>query len=506
MPEQAPFDSAKTDSMKRRAAALSLLAALFLTAFKLAVGLYTNSLAILSEALHSGLDLVAAAMTWYAVSLASRPADSGHPYGHGKAENLSALAETVLLFAVCIYVGWEGMHRLMDGGEPVLPSLWGVGVMAVSMLVDVNRVRALRKAAKAARSQALEADALHLATDIFASGVVFLGVLAVWLGDRLHAPAHIRQIIGQADTVAALLVALLIFKASLEMARSAAGILMDAGSAETQTAVEEAVRAIPGVAELSRLRMRTSGPRAFFDMNLGVAPALRVSEGHRIAHEAAEAVKRLVPGADVVVHVDPCTGQGEPASPLESCRALALRQGLSAHDFRIFQTGCQRPRIEAVLEFDGHIAYARAMERVRAYEGAVSRLHPDIELVTHVEPAVQALAASELAPGESSLADACREQVARAVARHPLCGRPHGIAVLMEPGLGLALSFHCTMGGVLTVCQVHDETVRLEQELREVLPVLARVTVHVDCAEDLRAGRHDGLAEQGGAGEPAPQA
>ncbi|MBQ2516046.1 MAG: cation diffusion facilitator family transporter, partial [Desulfovibrio sp.] len=137
--------------MKRRAAALSLAAAAFLTAFKLAVGLYTNSLAILSEALHSGLDLVAAAMTWYAVSLASRPADSGHPYGHGKAENLSALAETVLLFAVCIYVGWEGMHRLMDGGEPVLPSLWGVGVMAVSMLVDVNRVRALRKAAKAAR-------------------------------------------------------------------------------------------------------------------------------------------------------------------------------------------------------------------------------------------------------------------------------------------------------------------------------------------------------------------
>ncbi|MBR5050398.1 MAG: cation transporter, partial [Desulfovibrio sp.] len=252
------FDPAAADRLKRRAAALSLAAAVVLTAFKLAVGLYTNSLAILSEALHSGLDLVAAAMTWYAVALSSRPADSGHPYGHGKAENLSALAETVLLFAVCIYVGWEGMHRLMEGGEPVLPSLWGVGVMAVSMLVDVNRVRALRKAAKAARSQALEADALHFATDIFASGVVFLGVLAVWLGERLHAPAHIRQIIGQADTVAALLVALLIFKASLEMARNAAGILMDAGSAETQAAVEEAVRAIPGVAELSRLRMRTS--------------------------------------------------------------------------------------------------------------------------------------------------------------------------------------------------------------------------------------------------------
>ncbi len=488
MPEQAPFDSAKTDSMKRRAAALSLLAALFLTAFKLAVGLYTNSLAILSEALHSGLDLVAAVMTWYAVFLSSRPADSGHPYGHGRAENLSALAETVLLFAVCIYVGWEGMHRLMEGGEPVLPSLWGVGVMAVSMLVDASRVRALRKAARAAKSQALEADALHFATDIFASAVVFVGVLAVWLADWLHAPAHLRHILAQADTVAALIVALVIFKASRDMARSAVGFLMDAGSAETQRAVEEAVRALPGVLEVSRLRMRSSGPRCFFDMNLGVEPNLRVSEGHRIAHEAACAVKRLVPGADVVVHVDPCAPGGASASPLEACRALALRQGLSAHDFRIFQTGSGRPRIEAVLEFDGGIAYARAMARVRAYEAAVARLHPDVELVTHVEPAAQSLAASELAPGESSLADACREQVERAVARHPLCGRPHGIAVLMEPGLGLCLGFHCTMGGVLSVCQVHDETVRLEQELREALPVLARVTVHVDCAEDMRDG------------------
>ena len=173
------------EQMKKKAALLSLAAAVFLTSVKLVVGWYTNSLAILSEALHSGLDLVAALMTFYAIRVASKPADRRHPYGHGKMENLSALAETVLLFVVCAYVGYEGVHRLMEGGSPVVPSLWGVGIMLLSMAIDIGRVRNLRKVAKETNSQALEADALHFSTDILSSAVVFLGVLAVWLADWL---------------------------------------------------------------------------------------------------------------------------------------------------------------------------------------------------------------------------------------------------------------------------------------------------------------------------------
>ena len=166
-------------SEKSRAAMFSLLAALGLTSIKLAVGLYTNSLGILSEALHSGLDLLAAALTLAAVRISAKPADSRHPYGHGKAENLSALAQTVLLFATCVWVVYEGVQRLASGSSPVVPSLWGVGVMAISMAVDINRVRVLRRVAKNFNSQALEADALHFSTDILSSAVVLVGVLAV---------------------------------------------------------------------------------------------------------------------------------------------------------------------------------------------------------------------------------------------------------------------------------------------------------------------------------------
>lgn len=130
---------------KNRAALVSLLAACLLTAIKLVVGIYTNSLGILSEALHSGLDLLAAAMTLYAVRLSSRPADARHPYGHGKVENLSALGETVLLFVICVWVVYEGAGRLLSGDTPVAPSIWGIIVMGISIVIDVNRVRVLKK-------------------------------------------------------------------------------------------------------------------------------------------------------------------------------------------------------------------------------------------------------------------------------------------------------------------------------------------------------------------------
>ena len=193
---------------KNRAALVSLLAACLLTAIKLVVGVYTNSLGILSEALHSGLDLLAAAMTLYAVRLSSRPADARHPYGHGKVENLSALGETVLLFVICIWVVYEGAGRLLSGDTPVAPSIWGIIVMGISIVIDVNRVRVLKKVAKETRSQALEADALHFSTDILSSAVVLVGVAAVWLAAKLpgqsaygpgsHQHAHGQRFHGRA--------------------------------------------------------------------------------------------------------------------------------------------------------------------------------------------------------------------------------------------------------------------------------------------------------------------
>ena len=254
---------------KNRAALVSLLAACLLTAIKLVVGIYTNSLGILSEALHSGLDLLAAAMTLYAVRLSSRPADARHPYGHGKVENLSALGETVLLFVICVWVVYEGAGRLLSGDTPVAPSIWGIIVMGISIVIDVNRVRVLKKVAKETRSQALEADALHFSTDILSSAVVLVGVGAVWLAAKLQLPEPVHKILVQADTVAALLVALIIFRASLHMAREAINMLMDSGSTEEQQAICEAVKHLPGVQDVQRVRLRSSGPHYFVDLAVG---------------------------------------------------------------------------------------------------------------------------------------------------------------------------------------------------------------------------------------------
>ena len=175
-----------------------------------------------------------------------------------KVENLSALAETLLLFATCFWVVYEGLHRLIEGGSPVEPSIWGMLVMAFSVALDINRVRILRKVAAKHKSQALEADALHFATDILSSFVVLVGVSAVWLADKLALDGTVARLLTQADTVAALIVAVIIFQARIRMARAAINTLMDSGSVEEQEAIRERVERVPGILAVQRVRQRTS--------------------------------------------------------------------------------------------------------------------------------------------------------------------------------------------------------------------------------------------------------
>ncbi|MBQ9452981.1 MAG: cation transporter [Desulfovibrio sp.] len=290
---------------KQRAAVLSMLAALGLTAIKLTIGLYTNSLGMLSEALHSGIDLLAAGLTLLAVHISSQPADERHAFGHGKAENLSALAQTLLLFMTCTWVAWEGIHRLLEGASPMHPSLWCVGVMLLSMAVDINRVRVLRRVAREHDSQALEADALHFSTDILSSAVVLAGVLAVWLAERLHIPATLHHVLLQADTIAALLVAFIIFITSLRLAAEAINILMDAAPPAAKAAIQKAVMAVPGVLAVQKLRVRRSGSQYFIQMRIGVLASQKLEEAHSLAHAAEKAVCTIFPDADVIVHIEP---------------------------------------------------------------------------------------------------------------------------------------------------------------------------------------------------------
>lgn len=475
---------------KNRAALMSVWAALALTVVKLCVGLHTNSLGILSEALHSGLDLLAAVMTFGAVRMAARPADQGHPYGHGKIENLSALAETVLLFGVCYWVVQEGVGRLLSGASPVAPSLWGVGVMLFSMAVDCNRVRVLRRVARKHKSQALEADALHFATDILSSAVVLVGVAAVWLASALALPDSVRLVLTQADTVAALIVAIIIFRASLGMALKAINALMDCSSASERAAITEAVAALPGIAEVGQVRIRNSGAQAFVDLSVGVAPENSVEDGHRLAHAVEDVIRRHVPGADVTVHVEPHNPPAD-GNPFVFVQRTASAHGLGVHDV-LMQQQAGRRYLELHVELPGTLPFGEAHARVARFEDSLRASWPDAEILTHLEPT----ACEKASQGVVSIpvSEMLWQEIARAAAGEPLVCDPHRFSVYQLPEQGICLSFHCGIADGLSLEEAHNISIRMEKRLREAFPSLGRVNIHLEPESGRQKGGQSGFS------------
>ena len=290
---------------KSHAAFSSLIAAFFLTSLKIAAAYSTNSLGIFSEALHSALDLLAALITLTAVRVAAIPADESHPYGHGKVEHLAALAETALLLLACGWIIGEAVQRLIYKETAVIPSLWAIAVMVISILVDISRSRMLRRMAKKHKSQALEADALHFTSDIWSSSVVLVGLGAIWLSQGLAAAHPLRPWLTRADAVAALVVACIVLHACYRLSKKAIDSLMDRDHSEERQRIRQRLAYLPGIVHVERIRIRISGPDHFVDLAIGVRADLSLDAAHHVAHQAEEAVMGLLPGADVSVHVDP---------------------------------------------------------------------------------------------------------------------------------------------------------------------------------------------------------
>jgi cation diffusion facilitator family transporter len=299
-------DAAHADREKRLVAASSVAAAVLLTSMKVGVGLSTGSIGILSEAAHSGLDLVAAAVTLWAVRASAKPADRDHPYGHGKIENFSALFETGLLLATCVWIAYEAVKRLLFESVHVEATVWSFAIMFISIAVDVSRSRALARAAKKYRSQALEADALHFSTDVWSSSVVIVGLAAVLASETFGIPWLAR-----ADAVAALGVAAIAVVISLRLGKKSVDDLLDAVPPDLLTQVAAAAH-VEGVREVSQVRVRRSGPDVFADVTLDVDRGLSLEAAHSLADRAEQAVRAAIPGADVVVHAHPA---GDDAPP-----------------------------------------------------------------------------------------------------------------------------------------------------------------------------------------------
>ena len=290
-----------SEKEKQAAALSSLVAAIGLTAFKVVVGLATGSLGILAEAAHSGLDLIAAAITLVAVRISGRPADSTHLYGHGKVENLSALAETLLLLGTCVWIVWEAMRRLLYHRVEVEVTIWSFVVMVTSIVNDFSRSRMLSRAAKKYNSQALEADALHFQTDIWSSGVVILGLIGVKASDWFPSLAVLKQ----ADAVAALGVSMVVVWVSWQLGLRTVDALVDKAPEGMEERIQSTVEAIPGVRDCHAIRLRYSGPVLFIDLHVLVDGNQTLFAAHALTETIETAIQQLVPGADVTVHPEP---------------------------------------------------------------------------------------------------------------------------------------------------------------------------------------------------------
>ena len=280
---------------KNRIAFISVIAAIFLTGFKLIVGLVTGSLGILSEALHSGLDLVAAVITLFAVKVSDKPADKNHHYGHGKVENLSALIETLLLFITCFWIIYEAMHRLISGKTEIEVTVWSYIVIVTSIIIDLSRSRALSRVAKKYNSQALEADALHFSTDIWSSTVVLLGLICSNFGFFF------------ADSVAALVVAMIVIYVCYKLGKRSIDMLLDRVSPEIQEKVENQINHVTEITNYHDLKIRSSGADTFVEVCINVKPGLSIDEAHEISHHVSDEIKKKVDRVHVHIHTEPET-------------------------------------------------------------------------------------------------------------------------------------------------------------------------------------------------------
>ena len=291
----------KKNNEKQLVAFSSVLAALFLVTIKAVVGYATGSLGILSEAAHSALDLGAAVVTLFAVRISDKPPDADHTYGHGKIESFSALIETLLLFITCGWIIYEAFERLLFGKSiAVINTGWGIGVMVLSIVIDISRSRALKKMADKYNSQALEADALHFSSDVWSSLVVICGLACVGLGNYFKMP-----LLHYADPVAALGVSLLVIVVSIKLGKRTIDVLLDTTPQGMTAEILQTAKDIPGVLAVASVRVRPSGPLFFIDLNVGISKNESHSEVHAIVHEIRATLTERFPNSDIVISTYP---------------------------------------------------------------------------------------------------------------------------------------------------------------------------------------------------------
>lgn len=462
------------DKRKSIAAWSSVIWSAALAGTKLAVGIVTGSLGVLSEALHSALDLVAAGGTVYAVKVAAIPADDEHPYGHGKIENLMALGETLLLLATAIWVIMEAAERLLSNDPAALEvtfSYWAFAVIIISIVVDVNRARMLKRVARETRSAALEADAAHFATDIWSSAAVLLGITGAAVADMTVPGSWFHWMLMRTDVFASLVVAFLILRVCRELGGQAINNLMDKADSAAADKVRAAMAERMPTYPVERLRIREAGSRYYVDMAVQVPRNLHVDTAHEIADAIESLVDSVLERAETMVHMHPMVDL--PETPEFIIRHLALTHRFGVHGLMLLHTDDGKFVVTVDLELPAEATLESWQVPIQAFRNEVMRnLKADV-VALHVEPALRRLPCSK-----EQLPEDWEQQV-RAAMIHRGAPLPTHISTFSRGNERLCL-IRIPRENNLCIEDSHARLSKLNKKLAERLPKAARIMVSYD--------------------------
>ena len=460
---------------KKRAALLSIGSATVLLCLKTFLVVRTDSLGILSEALHSGLDLVAAVITFLSVRVSDQPADERHPYGHGKFENFSAFIETGLLVLTAVYIIYEAFYRLFFHSVHIQPSVTAILILLVALSIDLTRARTLNIVAKRYSSEALEADALHFSTDVWSTIVVIFGVALVWAGNTWNLPW-----LAYADSLAGLAVAGVILWVGSQLGRRTLDALLDAAPAGLQDQLVTEVGNIEGVLRVERVRLRRAGNRYFVDATVSVARTANLEQVHALTDKIEKRIAQIVP-ADVIVHAEPRAPRDEHL--FESVRAVALRLGLAVHDVTAsLQDG--HLFVELHLEVDENLSLREAHRRATELEDGIRELGKgNVDVNIHIEPLGRHIATPDTRAGEMRQLELSVESFLNGMpSTYDELINCHDVRV-RQVEHHILVSCHCVMKSDLSITRVHDVTAALEDSVKERFPQISRVTIHPEPPE-----------------------
>lgn len=450
-------------SEKKRIALTSVIAATFLTIMKLLVGLWTNSLGIISEAAHSGLDLIAAIITLFAVTYADRPADEDHQYGHGKLENISAFIETVLLFITCAWIIWEAIERMITKSNHVEANIWSFIVMGVSIIVDISRSRALYRVAKKHNSQALEADALHFSSDVWSSLTVIIGLFFVSIGYQIF------------DSIAAIIVALLVLFVSYRLGRRTIDALMDRIPTNIGKKIESVIKSVEGVEGIRKIRMRSSGSKIFVDAVIFIRRTTPFQNAHSIMDSVEKAVHEVYNNADVVIHAEPLASDDE--TIIDKIRMLVMDKGLRPpHNIEVQLTDGKH-FIDFDVEYAKDNSFIEAHQIASEIEKQIYKELPSVSKVTiHLE---------EYHTTERPLSDVTETEKKLSREIQKIVEKNKDILScidinLLKEGKQYSVTLTCKIDRSKTLEEVHQIISKIESVLYQHFKQIRRVTIHAE--------------------------